>query len=288
MSKITKSMFESIKKKLTENVSGSNFKDFLKLEPGHTYVVRLLPNIKDPEKSFFHYYSHGWQSLATGKYIGAMSPTTFGDRDPISEASLAIRKKGTDEEKEKAKALNRKENWLVNVFVVSDPKTPENNGKIKIVRYGRQLHKIIMDAIEGDDAAEFGDKIFDLSSNGCSLKIKVEKNQGGYPTYVSSRFASPSDIGLTEPQQEAIYKGVFDLSTIQPVLSYEQLKEMLDTHYYCKDPKGGKTTSNVVETKPTGIATPNIVPDVAPEPEGAENIDDTIDDDEVKELLKGL
>ena len=34
---------------------------------------------------------------------------------------------------------------------------PDNNGKVKILRYGKQLQKIITEAIEGEDAEEFGD-----------------------------------------------------------------------------------------------------------------------------------
>jgi hypothetical protein len=71
-----------------------------------------------------------------------------------------------------------------------------------MLRFGKQIHKIVMEAVEGDDSDEFGARIFDLSENGCNFKVKAER-QGEYPTYVSSRFASPSKLkGLTKDEAE--------------------------------------------------------------------------------------
>ena len=204
-------MFASIKEALTKEKSTSTLKDILRTEiDPKPYIVRLIPNIKDPSKTFFHFFNHGWKSFATGQFVSSISPTTWDEPDPIAQERFKIAKNGSDEEKEKSVALNRKENWMVNVFVVNDPKHPENNNKIKILRFGKQLHKIIMEAIEGDDAKEFGEKVFDLTPTGCNLKIKAEKNEGDYATYVSSKFVSPSEIpGLTSERIQEIYDGIF-------------------------------------------------------------------------------
>jgi hypothetical protein len=230
-------MFESIKSALTkETPSGANKqKDFLRTEAGNTYTVRLLPNIKDPSKTFLHYYSHGWNSLSTGQLITLVSPTTWNQRDPVAEERYRVLRNGTDEEKERAKAIVRTERWLVNCYVINDPVNEENNNKVKILRFGRQLHKIIKEAMEGEEAEELGPRIFDLSPKGVNLKIKVEK-QGDYPTYVSSKFTSPKEIeGLDDDgSYDKIYKNVYDLESYITVKSYDELKEMLDKHYYCK------------------------------------------------------
>ena len=178
MSTFTKSMFESIKSSLTKNnTQQSRNKDILKCEVGNTYTVRLLPDTSNPEKTFFHYYTFGWTSFATGQYVSAVSPSSFGGRDPIAEYRYKVLKTGTEEEKQKARAILRSEKWLVNAYIINDPVTPDNNGKNMIVRYGKQLHKIIMDAIEGEGAEDFGHRIFDLSDKGSSLKIKVEQQE---------------------------------------------------------------------------------------------------------------
>ena len=65
-------MFESIKSALESAKSkqgGSKYKNLLSLAAPATYVVRLLPNVKNPQETFLHYYHHGWNSIATGQYV---------------------------------------------------------------------------------------------------------------------------------------------------------------------------------------------------------------------------
>lgn len=234
MSNFTNKMFDSIKQALQKNTAQSGAKNFLKFEKDKVYTIRLIPNIKEPEKTFFHYYTYDWSSFSTGQYTTAMSPSTFGQRCPITETKYRILKNGTEEEKEKAKLLRRNERWLVNALVVDDPTNPENNGTVKIVRYGKQLHKIISDAIDGEGAEDFGPKIFDLSENGVNLKVKAEQ-QGDYITYVSSKFTMPRKIeGLTEAKSEDIYNNIYDLTSVVPTKSQEEFLQLLDDHFFAK------------------------------------------------------
>jgi len=280
MNKFTPSMFESIKNALQKNSQqSSSYKDILKTEVGNSYVVRLLPNVKDPSKSFFHYYSVGWTSFATGQYITYLSPSTFGERDPVLEAKYRIlRNDNEDEElKKKANSILRSEKWLVNAYIVKDLKTPENEGKIMIVRYGKQLHKIIMDAIEGEGSEDFGPRIFDLSSNGCNFIIKVEK-QGDYPTYVSSKFTMPKAIdGLEDSRIDNIYNNAIDLTSVLPVKSFDEIQELLNEHFYCAVEKEDNDKHTSVVT-PSSTSTHHTVADD----------DNSIDENKVNELLKGL
>lgn len=234
--KYNKSLFESIKESLKKknNQDNTAFKDILKLEKNKTYIVRLIPNLEDVEKTFFHYYSHTWISKSTGNIIGVFCPNTYGEKCPIDEYRSKIWKKGDKKEQESIKPLSRNEQWLVNVYVIKDPTNPENQGKVKILRYGKQLAKIIDNAISGDESDEFGDKIFDLSENGCNLKIKVEENEGGYATYVASRFQSPSEIDGLENVDD-VYSQVKNFEGFFKVLTYDEIKSLLDKHWLCLD-----------------------------------------------------
>jgi len=283
---MTTNMFESIRGAMAKSMQQNTTSNIMRLKSGNTYTLRLVPFVKDPSKTFFHYYSHGWVSEMTGQYLSAISPQTWGDRDPIAEARYRLSRTGSEDEKEKAKALNRKENWLVNVYVVKDPDNPENEGKVKILRFGRQLHKIVMEAIEGEDQKEFGERIFDLSNDGCSFRVKVEE-QGGYPTYVSSRFASPSKIsGVTADTIKDIYEQTFDLENVFPVKSYDELQLMLNEHYH------GITEESVAEPAATASTnTPDEEDDLNfddLEPTSKKDSDSTVDDNKVKELLDSL
>lgn len=278
----TNSMFSQLKSALSNNneqQSNSKYKDILKLTVGNVYTVRLIPNVESPDKTFFHYYTQGWNSYSNGRYVSTISPQTWGEKDIISETRYRLLQHGTEEEKEKAETLIRRESWLANVYVVNDPENPENNGEVKLLRFGKQLYKIINDAISGEDSDEFGVKIFDLGKGGCNLKIKVER-QGDFPTYVSSRFAAPSQIeGMTEDKTEEILTNVTDLETVFPARSESEMRSMLDEHFFCSDSSADVNEAWAPEqtTTTTETTTETSTDDIDP-----------LDDDKVKQLLDGL
>lgn len=284
-------MFASIKDALTKEGASNKTADILRTKPGNSYEVRLLPNIEDPSKTFYHFFSHGWTSFSTGQYVTAVSPTTWGDRDPIAEYRLKCFRAGTPEEKAKSDSIFRSEKWLVNAYVVNDPDEPENNDTVKIVRFGKQLHKIIMEGINGEDSDQFGERIFDLSENGCTFRIRCEK-QGDYPTYVSSKFLMPTEIpGLDDARIKEIYNGCHNLGETFRTKSYDELKLMLDEHFHCKDPGSTETLSESIspETKAV-VSDPELEEEVPMEFEKTADTteDESLEDDKVKQLLAGL
>ena len=138
-----------------------------------------------------------------------------------------------------------------------------------------------MDAIEGDDAADFGPRIFDLGPSGVNFRVKVEK-QGDFPTYVSSKFAMPGPIdGLDEDNHKSVYDSVFDLSTIFNAKSYDELKDMLNEHFYCGD--------NVEVTSAPQPVVETAAPVQSSAPIETKTEEKKEDEDEVlKELLDGI
>lgn len=280
---LNSTMFQSIKAALNKNNDKSGgsglYNEIMKTAVGNTYTVRLLPDSKSPADTFLHYYVHGWNSFATGAYVQAISPQTFGERDPISEERFRAKRTGTDDEKSKMEAVRRSEKWLVNVYVIDDPANPENNGKVKILRYGKQLQKIILEAIEGEDAEEYGvERVFDLGPEGVNLKIKVEQ-QGDYPSYVSSRFTAAGKLKLSEDEQQKIYDSANTLKDVFTVKSFDELKQMVDEHVYVKldKPAAPAVSTPTVFTNPTSQSTSDF------KDLNEYNIDDDLDN-----LLKDL
>jgi hypothetical protein len=297
-------MFESIKNALdkakTKNTGSSTYRNILQLEAPATYVIRLLPNIKNPEESIFHYYYHGWNSVATGQYGSVVSPSTWGGRCPVSELYFKLMREGSEAEKARAKSnLSRREYWLVNAYVVNDPKKPENNGTVKVLRYGRQLDKIIQSAINGDDSEEFGARIFDLSPEGCNLRIKAEmvSDKPGapkYPTYTASKFLSPSAIeGVDENKIQEIYNSIFDLNTFVERKSPEEIKEFIDTNYFGKSEDTAAAEiaveTSVEDDDDIPYEAPKPAPAAAAKPAPAPSKSSTsTHDDKVMALINGL
>lgn len=291
MSKFNTSMFESIKESLMKKSSNSSYQDFMKLEIGKTYVVRILPNIQSLDRTFYHYFNHMWTSLSTNQLTSVLCPSTYGERCPIDEYRFKVYRSGSEAEKEQSKILRRNENWLVNVYVISDPTNPENEGKIKTLRYGKQLNKIIRDATDGDDAQYFGAKVFDLSENGCSLRIKVDKNEGGYASYVSSKFLPASAIpGVSENESRMneIYDGIKDLDKTFETKTYDEVQHMLNVHFFGKTDKP-VTAPERSEQPVRHVAEQHNEPDLEPVHSSSANEEDLSEEErKMREILNGL
>jgi gp32 DNA binding protein like len=236
--KYNASLFESLKEAFNNKTNtNSAFKDFLKFDTGKTYVVRLVPNTENINNSWYTYSQHIWKSSVTGKAVSVLCPNTYGEKCPIDEYRSKIWATKDKTLIDQTYPLRKQEKTLYNVYVISDPSNPSNEGQIKFLNAGSQLQKIIESALFGDDKDEFGSKVFDLSANGCSLRVKVEENEGGYPTYVSSRFLSPSKIDSldTDDKINAVYDSFKPVDTVFAKKTYDEIKTLLDVHFLGKD-----------------------------------------------------
>lgn len=227
--KYTNELYERIKDSFSDKKGGGNYKNVLRTKPENTYLVRLIPNVDDPSKTRFQYYTHGWNSPVDGRYVSTVCPTTYEEECPICTERFRLWNKGDEASKELSKNLARKERYYANVYVIDDPENEENNGTVKILGYGRQIAKVIDEAMTGDDADEIGGRMFDFSKEGCNLRIKVEKNKAGYPTYERSKFVSPSDISVS---LEDIADQLHDFDPLLTRKTTEEMKEMLETALY--------------------------------------------------------
>jgi hypothetical protein len=286
-------IFNEIKASISKK--DNPYKDIMKFEAGKTYVVRLVPNLLEPKKTIHHYYHHSWKSHANGQFTTGICPSTYGESCPIDSYVLKTYNTGTQEEKNKLRDVSRKEYWMVNAYVISDPTNPDNEGKVKIIRYGKELAKIINSAIDGDDADEFGVKIFNVGE-GCSFKIKCESRTGTgsnrmMTTYTSSKFTSPSKLeGVESKRLEEIHKNIFDLEKLNKPKSSAELQRMLEQHFFC--------VQDVADEDIEDIADEPIVPvvekkkaDVEDIFKGVETASAPVEDDtdaKLKELLAGL
>jgi hypothetical protein len=231
--RFTAAMFDKIKETLEKSSpSGGTFANVMKFPANEKpYILRLVPNVDDLDKTFFSHYVHGWKSVATGQYTSTLSLQTFGEKDPITDTFWKLIKSEIPEEKELGKKIQRKEQWFVNVYVMEDPSNPENNGKVKVLKCGPQLKEIIDAALKGADSEEFGFRIFDLGENGANFKILAEE-QGEFITYKKSKFANLPKLQLSDDEIEEVYASVHDLTAILPVKTYDELKDILNTHVF--------------------------------------------------------
>lgn len=234
--KFNVNMFDKIKDALkkTDRVSNSAFGNIMKFPAGHTYTIRLIPDVENIDDTFFHHYVNQWSSKKDGSFTSALSLKTFGERDPISEERWKLYKEWKDagpaKDEKFENPIKEREQWFVNILVVDDPANPDNNGKVKILSMGPQLKDIVDDAMTGESADDFGAAIFDLSKDGCDFKIKADE-QGVFTTYIKSRFSTKSSIDLSDEEIDEVYTKVHDLRQVHSVKTYEELQDLLSEHF---------------------------------------------------------
>jgi len=285
--KFDASFFTKVKESLDKDSGsgGGGFGNIMKFPAGHTYTLRLLPNLEDPAKTTFHHYVHNWTSKATGQFTSALSLQTFGERDPISEARWKLfsawkKENPNADNKDFDNEIMQKEQWFVNVYVVEDPSNSENDGTVKVLRMGPQIKNIIDEATEGDRADELGWDIFDLSKPH-DLKIKAEK-KGVYTTYENSFISTKSKLDLSEDEQSEIYEKIHDLEAIQPVKTYDELQDILNEHFFV----GAK--ADIEERKPLRVVEDIDTSDLMDNDDDIPMDHDTDEDEELKKLLEGI
>ena len=191
-------------------------------------VVRFLPTPDGEEMPWVSYFDHGFQGPG-GWYI-EKSLTTLNKQDPVSEYNTQLWNTGIEANKEIARKQKRRLHYVSNVYVVSDPKNPDNEGKVFKYRFGKKIFEQLKEAISPafDDEAPINP--FDLREEGANFKIKIRKVDG-YWNYDKSEFESPSPLFDDENRLNEINNSTYSLSDViapSEFKSYDELKEKLD------------------------------------------------------------
>ena len=110
-------------------------------------VIRFLPAVKGEDLPWAKLWSHAFQG-PTGQWYIENSLTTLGQKDPVSEMNTAYWNSGMESDKEIARRQKRKLQYFSNIFIVSDPKHPENEGKVFLYRFGKKIFDKCMEAMQ--------------------------------------------------------------------------------------------------------------------------------------------
>ena len=189
-------------------------------------VVRFLPTPEGEEMPWVSYWDHGFQGPG-GWYI-EKSLTTLNKKDPVSEYNTTLWNSGIEANKEQARKQKRRLHYVSNVYVVSDPKNPDNEGKVFKYRYGKKIFEQLKEAISPAFEDESAINPFDLRE-GANFKIKIRKVDG-YWNYDKSEFDSTSPLG-DETMINSTFSLVHSLNEViapNEFKTYEELKEKLD------------------------------------------------------------
>ena len=230
-------------------------------------VLRFLPSCEGEDLPWAKLWSHAFQG-PTGQWYIENSRTTLGkgEEDPVSQHNTALWNSGVESDKEIARKQKRKLQYYSNIYVESDTKHPENNGKVFLFRYGKKIFDKIMAAMQPEFEDESAINPFDFWK-GANFKLKIRKVDG-YWNYDKSEFDSPTAILDNDDAIESLWKSQYSLNDFTAdsnFKSYDELKIRLDTVLSGKTTVGNVTDSIEEETvaAPKVDTTPSEAPKVA-------------------------
>lgn len=228
---LKKNKGENLKKlqeKLEQQSSGGAPKDeriwkpkFNKEKGKGTAIVRFLtPKSGDP---FVHVQSY--QFTGPGGNFWDLALQTIGEKDPVQLAAISAFRKAKEDGDESLKTYAKRfiptSTYYANVYIVKDEENPENEGKVKIFQFGRQIFQFIEKAItpEFDDVDPIDP--FDFW-DGADFKIRMvgkeipDKKTGKkimVPNYENSEFDKSSQfLDGDDDAINEVYEQTFDLS----------------------------------------------------------------------------
>ena len=240
-----------------------------------TATIRFLPRVDGDELPWVRLFSHGFQG-PTGKWYIENSLTTIGKDDPVGELNSTLWNSGSEANKEIARKQKRKLSYTANILVVSDPKHPENEGKVFLFKFGKKIFDKIMDKARPTFEDETPVNVFDFWE-GADFKMRMRK-VSGYANYDESMFMEPRPLG-EDDQIVKVASQQYKLSEFTDpsnFKSYDELKQKLDS-VLSGETYASKSAAEIAdEVEPAPVkAAPE--PKSAPAPQPAASSDDDED-----------
>ena len=193
-----------------------------------TAVIRFLPASKGEDIPWVRLFNHGFQGPG-GWYI-ENSLTTLCKDDPVTKHNNMLWNRGDDAGKDQARKQKRRLLYISNVYIVKDPANPENEGQVKLYRYGKKIFDMINDAMNPEYEDDTPVNPFDFWE-GADLKLKI-RNVEGYRNYDKSEFAEPSPLlDGDDDKLEKVYEGMHPLQDFldrKNFKTYAELQAKLD------------------------------------------------------------
>ena len=225
-------------------------------------VIRFLPAVDGENMPWAKLWNHAFQG-PTGQWYIENSLTTLGNNDPVSEMNSAYWNSGVESDKEIARRQKRKLQYYSNIYVVSDSKHPEHEGKVFLFRYGKKIFDKIMDAMQPQFPDDAPVNPFDFWQ-GANFKLKIRKVDG-YWNYDKSEFEGPSALFDNDDDIEVVWKKQYALNEFTASTnfkSYDELKTRLNMVLAGTTTVGNVTT--LMENEPVAAPVVNTVEEPAP------------------------
>ncbi len=213
-------------------------------------IIRFLPAPAvdgDDALPWVRIFDHGFKG-PSGKWYIENSLTTLNQKDPVSEYNSELWNSTTDDAspaRKQARDQKRRLSYISNILVVSDPKNPENEGKVFLYKFGKKIFDKITQAMNPEFEGDKPVNPFEMQE-GANFKLRIRQVEG-YRNYDMSSFDTPSSISSSEDKLVSIWnsehslKEFVDAKNFKP---YNELKKRLEEVLELKgSPSAGRSTA---------------------------------------------
>jgi hypothetical protein len=193
-------------------------------------TIRFLPAPAvdgDDALPWVRVFKHGFQG--PGGWLIDECLTTINEKCPVCEHNSTLWNSGIEANKEIVRKQKRKLTYIANIIVVTDPSNPDNEGQVKLYKFGKKIFDKITEAMNPEFADETPMNPFDLWE-GANFKLKIRQVEG-YRNYDKSEFSNPSPLSDNDEELEKIWKSEYSLKEFTEksnFKSYDELKKRLD------------------------------------------------------------
>lgn len=224
-------------------------------------VIRFLPAVANEDIPWVRIFSHGFQG-PIGKWYIENCPTTLGLKCPACEGNSELWNSGIEANKDIARKRKRRLQYISNVYIVSDPKNPENEGKVFLYKYGVKIFDKLMESMnpEFEDESPVNPFCF---WEGANFKLKIRRVKG-FVNYDKSEFEAASQLlNADEEALEALYKTQHSLQQFIGTTEFKKYEVLKDRRADVLNENDEKKTST--------------------RSSAADHVEEDVDDDEVSE-----
>lgn len=290
-SKLTKALENS-----DSQNKGADDSQFWKLERDKagngSATIRFLPAFQGEgateadELPWVKVYSHSFQG-PSGRWYIENCLSTIGQDDPVNDLNRKLWA-GSDKDKEQARLQKRKLTYIAQILVVSDPKHPENNGKVFYFKFGKKIFDKIMDAAKPTFEDEKPVNVFDFWE-GADFKLRI-KTVDKFPNYDSSAFESPKPIADSDEEILEIakmQKSLGQFVAVENFKSYADLEKKLNA-VLSEQQGSAKKAEDVAKEMREQIASAAKEPQKPVEPQSHITREVSPDDDDMEAFFKSI
>ena len=250
-----------------------------------TATIRFLPRVEGDELPWVKIFSHGFQG-PTGKWYIENSLTTLGENDPVGELNSRLWNSGVQANQDIARKQKRKLSFIANVLIVSDPKHPENEGKVMLFKFGKKIFDKIMDKARPTYEDETPVNVFDLWE-GANFKLRMRKKDG-FTNYDESSFMDKTPVSSDEQEMLRVVNSQYKLSEFldrKNFKTYDELKRKLE-EVLSGDSFSSKSAADIAEEEDRPVASaPQIESKPAPT---MKSVSSDEDDDDVMSYFEKI